>query len=118
MQRCPSCGGDNADAANFCAACAAPLHPARPERARSANSPRKERKLVTVVFCDLVGFTGRAEVMDPEDVGALLSSYHQRLRAELEGHGGTVEKFIGDAVVAVFGAPAVHEDDAERAVRA
>jgi class 3 adenylate cyclase/tetratricopeptide (TPR) repeat protein len=79
---------------------------------------RQERKLVTVVFCDLVGFTGRAEVMDPEDVGAMLSSYHHRLRAELERHGGTVEKFIGDAVVAVFGAPAVHEDDAERAVRA
>jgi len=79
---------------------------------------RQERKLVTVVFCDLVGFTGRAEVMDPEDVGALLSAYHRHLRVELERYGGTVEKFIGDAVVAVFGAPAVHEDDAERAVRA
>ncbi len=78
---------------------------------------RQERKLVTVVFCDLVGFTGRAEVMDPEDVRALLSSYHRHLRRELERHGGTVEKFIGDAVVAVFGAPVVHEDDAERAVR-
>jgi len=73
---------------------------------------------VTIVFCDLVGFTGRAEVMDPEDVGDLLSSYHQHLRSELERHGATVEKFIGDAVVAVFGAPAVHEDDPERAVRA
>ena len=82
------------------------------------QSRRQERKLVTVVFCDLVGFTGRAESMDPEDVGAMLSAYHRRLRAELERHGGTVEKFIGDAVVAVFGAPTVHEDDAERAVRA
>ena len=68
---------------------------------------RQERKLVSVVFCDLVGFTGRAEVMDPEDVGAMLSAYHHRLRTELERHGGTGEKFIGDAVVAVFGAPTV-----------
>ena len=74
--------------------------------------------MVTVVFCDLVGSTARAERMDPEDVRAELSAYHVRVRSELERHGGTVEKFIGDAVVAVFGAPRVHEDDAERAVRA
>jgi class 3 adenylate cyclase/tetratricopeptide (TPR) repeat protein len=73
---------------------------------------------VTVVFCDLVGSTARAERLDPEDVRAELSAYHARVRSELERHGGTVEKFIGDAVVAVFGAPRVHEDDAERAVRA
>ena len=73
---------------------------------------------MTVVFCDLVGSTAKAERLDPEDVRAQLSSYHARVRAELERHGGTVEKFIGDAVVAVFGAPVVHEDDAERAVRA
>ncbi|HUG65777.1 MAG TPA: AAA family ATPase [Gaiellaceae bacterium] len=77
-----------------------------------------ERKVVTVVFCDLVGFTARAESMDPEDVAALLRPYHQRVRAELERHGGTVEKFIGDAVMALFGAPTAHEDDPERAVRA
>ncbi|HJQ42600.1 MAG TPA: AAA family ATPase [Jatrophihabitantaceae bacterium] len=112
MQRCPNCGGENGDAANFCMSCAAPL------RASTDARPRQERKLVTVVFCDLVGFTGRAEVMDPEDVRTLLSGYHQQLRTALERFGGTVEKFIGDAVVAVFGAPAVHEDDAERAVRA
>jgi len=106
---CPSCGRENPDDANFCASCAAPL---RPERAR------QERKLVTVVFCDLVGFTGRAESLDPEDVRALLTPYYARLRTELERFGGTVEKFIGDAVVAVFGAPAAHEDDPERAVRA
>jgi class 3 adenylate cyclase len=83
-----------------------------------AGAARKERKVVTVVFADLVGFTARAESLDPEDVQAILEPYHARLRADLERHGGTVEKFIGDAVVAIFGAPVVHEDDAERAVRA
>ena len=91
--------------------CGALLVPETPE-------PREERKVVTVVFVDLVGFTARAEQLDPEDVRALLAPYHARLRAELERHGGTVEKFIGDAVMALFGAPVVHEDDPERAVRA
>ena len=80
--------------------------------------PREERKVVTCLFCDLVGFTAKAEQMDPEDVRAVLSPYHARVRADLERFGGTVEKFIGDAVMAVFGAPVAHEDDAERAVRA
>ena len=79
---------------------------------------QEERKLVTVLFADLVGFTSRSEQLDPEDVRAMLSPYYARLRAELERHGGTVEKFIGDAVMAVFGAPVAHEDDPERAVRA
>ena len=79
---------------------------------------RKERKVVTVLFADLVGFTARAEELDPEDVEAILEPYHARLHAELERHGGTVEKFIGDAVMALFGAPVAHEDDPERAVRA
>jgi class 3 adenylate cyclase len=79
---------------------------------------RRERKTVTVVFCDLVGFTTRAESLDPEDVEAILRPYHERVRSELERHGGTVEKFIGDAVMALFGAPIAHEDDPERAVRA
>jgi class 3 adenylate cyclase len=79
---------------------------------------RQERKVVTVLFCDLVGFTSRAEEMDPEDVASLLGPYHARLKEELERYGGTVEKFIGDAVMAVFGAPIAHEDDPERAVRA
>ena len=78
---------------------------------------RRERKVVTVLFADLVGFTSRAEQMDPEDVDAELSRYHAHVRGELERFGGTVEKFIGDAVMAVFGAPVAHEDDAERAVR-
>ena len=80
--------------------------------------PRRERKVVTVLFADLVGFTSRAELLDPEDVEAILRPYHERLRRELERHGGTVEKFIGDAVVAFFGAPVAHEDDPERGVRA
>src|SRR5581483_9052704 len=82
------------------------------------GAPRKERKIVTVLFADLVGFTSRAETLDPEDVEAILGPYHARLRSELERFGGTVEKFIGDAVMALFGAPVAHEDDAERAVRA
>jgi class 3 adenylate cyclase/tetratricopeptide (TPR) repeat protein len=79
---------------------------------------RRERKVVTVLFADLVGFTARAEQLDPEDVEAILRPYHERLRHELERFGGTVEKFIGDAVMALFGAPVAHEDDPERAVRA
>src|SRR5438128_718423 len=85
--------------------------------ALAAADVREERKVVTVLFTDLVGFTGRSERLDPEDVRATLSPYYTRLRNEIERHGGTVEKFIGDAVMAVFGAPAAHEDDPERAVR-
>jgi class 3 adenylate cyclase len=79
---------------------------------------RRERKVVTVLFADLVGFTARSEQLDPEDVADELGRYHEHVRAELERHGGTVEKFIGDAVMALFGAPTTHEDDPERAVRA
>jgi len=82
------------------------------------EATREERKVVTVLFCDLVGFTAKAEKLDPEEVRAVLRPYHDRVRAELERHGGTVEKFIGDAVMALFGAPTTHEDDPERAVRA
>jgi class 3 adenylate cyclase/tetratricopeptide (TPR) repeat protein len=77
----------------------------------------EERKVVTVLFCDLVGFTARSDRADPEDVGAMLRPFHARLRAEIERVGGTLDKLIGDAVMAVFGVPAVHEDDPERAVR-
>ncbi|MGH2995087.1 MAG: ATP-binding protein [Gaiellaceae bacterium] len=78
----------------------------------------EERKVVSILFADLVGFTTRSEAADPEDVRALLRTYHARLKQEIERFGGTVEKFVGDAVMAVFGAPTAHEDDAERAVRA
>jgi predicted ATPase/class 3 adenylate cyclase len=84
----------------------------------TSGAGRRERRVISVLFCDLVGFTGRAETLDVEDVDQFLSSYHQLFRRTLERHGATVEKFIGDAVMAVFGAPRAHEDDAERAVRA
>jgi class 3 adenylate cyclase/tetratricopeptide (TPR) repeat protein len=80
--------------------------------------PAEERRVITAVFTDVIGSTASAEQLDPEDVHARLSPYFARVRRELEGFGGTVEKFIGDAVVAVFGAPRAHEDDRERAVRA
>src|SRR5215218_1611037 len=80
--------------------------------------PRRERKVISVVFADIVGFTQRADQLDPEDVEAILAPYQALVRFELERLGGVVEKFIGDAVMAVFGAPLAHEDDPERAVRA
>jgi len=108
---CPSCGQENPDGFRLCGMCGAALVT---ERA----PVREERKIVTVLFCDLVGSTARAEGLDPEDIRALLSRFHAQVRAELERHGGTVEKFIGDAVMALFGAPVSHEDDPERTVRA
>ena len=111
MAACPACGHENPAEARFCNACAAPLTAAPETR-------REERKIVTVLFADLVGFTSRAERLDPEDVRALLAPYWERLRGEIERFGGTVEKFIGDAVMALFGAPIAHEDDPYRAVRA
>jgi class 3 adenylate cyclase/tetratricopeptide (TPR) repeat protein len=110
MQICPSCGFENAAKAKFCSECGTAL-------TLASRTAREERKVVSVVFVDLVGSTARAETSDPEDVRALLRVYHERARDELESFGGTVEKFIGDAVVAVFGAPVAHEDDPERAVR-
>jgi class 3 adenylate cyclase len=110
MPACPQCGEENPDRARFCLACGAAL---------SAPEPaREERKRVTVLFADLVGFTSRAERLDPEEVRALQAPYWARVKAELERYGGTVEKFIGDAVMALFGAPLSREDDPERAVRA
>jgi class 3 adenylate cyclase len=111
MPVCQRCGEDNPERARFCLGCGAPLAPAPALR-------REERKRVSVLFCDLVGFTSRAERLDVEDVRGVLAPYYARLRADLERFGGTVEKFIGDAVMALFGAPVVHEDDPERAVRA
>ena len=109
MKVCRNCGRENPADASFCSGCGA---------AFGTTLSRDERKVVTVLFCDLVGSTARAERLDPEDVRALLSRYHDHVRGELERYGGTVEKFIGDAVMSLFGAPIAHEDDPERAVRA
>jgi class 3 adenylate cyclase len=108
---CPNCGQENPPIAKFCLACAQPL----PSPSAGLS---EERKVVTVLFADLVGFTARAEQLDPEDVRAILTPYFARVRSEIEAFGGAVEKFIGDAVMAVFGAPISHGDDPERAVRA
>ena len=110
MLVCARCAQENRAGARFCDACGAPL--------TAESAAREERKVVSVLFADIVGSTLTAERMDPEDVRALQEPYWQHVRSELERHGGTVEKFIGDAVVALFGAPTAHEDDPERAVRA
>ncbi|HEX2090121.1 MAG TPA: adenylate/guanylate cyclase domain-containing protein [Actinomycetota bacterium] len=109
MLTCPNCGRDNPEGFQFCGFCAAPL-------TQVPSGGAEERKVVSVLFCDLVGFTASSDRADPEDVRATLRPYHERVRREIERAGGTVEKFIGDAVMAVFGAPVAHEDDAERAV--
>ena len=108
-QVCTACGQENPEQARFCLACG--------EALTEPAAPAEERKVVSVLFVDLVGFTGRSDRADPEDVRAALRPYHERLKIEIERFGGTVEKFIGDAVMAVFGAPVAHEDDAERAAR-
>ncbi len=110
MSSCAACGFANREGAKFCSECGLALE--------APAAPREERKVVSVLFADLVGFTSKAERLDPEEVRAVLAPYHALLREELERFGGTVEKFIGDAVMALFGAPVSHEDDPERAVRA
>jgi class 3 adenylate cyclase len=112
MAICPSCGKENPDGFAFCGYCTAPLGEQPP------SPGLEERKVVSVLFCDLVGFTAASEQQDPEDVRARIRPYHARLREEIERYGGTVEKFVGDAVMTAFGAPVAHEDDAERSVRA
>ncbi len=110
MLTCPKCGQENADGARFCNACAAPLTP--------VPAAREVRKTVTVVFCDVTGSTALGERLDPESLRRVMARYFEAMRGVIERHGGTVEKFIGDAVMAVFGVPVLHEDDALRAVRA
>jgi class 3 adenylate cyclase/tetratricopeptide (TPR) repeat protein len=110
MAVCASCGQENPPIAKFCLACGSPL--------AEAEAPSEERRLITAVFTDVVGSTATAESMDPEDVHQRLQPYFELVRRELEHYGGTLEKYIGDAVVAMFGAPVAHEDDPERAVRA
>src|SRR5436305_15047181 len=111
MTACPVCAEENAEGARFCSSCGTAL-------AEGQARIGEERKVVSVLFVDLVGFTAASEQADPEDVRADLRAYHARVKKEIERFGGTVEKFIGDAVMAVFGAPIAHEDDPERAVNA
>ena len=111
MQVCPNCGRENADDARFCNACAHDL-------AGSPGRSREARKTVTVVFCDVSGSTALGERTDPESLRRVMTRYFEAMRSVLESHSGTVEKFIGDAVMAVFGIPQAHEDDALRGVRA
>jgi class 3 adenylate cyclase/tetratricopeptide (TPR) repeat protein len=118
---CPTCGAPVSVQDKFCAACGSPVAGAPPPPAAAAQppeAPAAERRLVSVLFADLVGFTSLSEQRDAEDVRELLSRYFDACRRLIELYGGTVEKFIGDAVMAVWGTPSATEDDAERAVRA
>jgi class 3 adenylate cyclase len=110
MLTCPHCGAENPEGARFCNACGGALE--------EPVHVGEERRIVSVLFADLVAFTSRSEQLDPEDVRAFLTPYHDRVRTEIERLGGVVEKFVGDAVMGLFGAPTAHGDDAERAVRA
>jgi class 3 adenylate cyclase/predicted ATPase len=107
---CAACGRENPPDASFCNACGAALV--------ALPASRQKRKTVSVLFCDVTGSTALGERLDPESFRQVMRRYFEAARAVIEGHGGTVEKFIGDAVMAVFGVPVVHEDDALRAVRA
>src|SRR6266545_4351537 len=111
MAVCAQCGRQNADDARFCSGCAAPL-------AAEPAALRAVRKTVTLLFCDMVDSTPLGERLDPESLRRVLARWHESMRTALERHGGTVEKFVGDAVMAVFGLPIAHEDDALRAARA
>ena len=108
---CATCGEPLPEGARFCSACGAAVEP-------TAAAPADERKLVTVLFADVTGSTAIGERLDPEELRAVLDTYFSAMRAEIEAEGGTVEKFIGDAVMAAFGVPVAHEDDPGRALRA
>jgi class 3 adenylate cyclase/tetratricopeptide (TPR) repeat protein len=108
MLSCPNCGRESPDDFTFCPACGSPL---------TKTVQREVRKTITVVFCDVIGSTALAERLDPEALRRVMSRYFNEMRIAIERHGGTVEKFIGDAVMAVFGIPVLHEDDALRGVR-
>ena len=110
MVKCPGCGEENPDRFRLCGYCGSVLVP--------QASPQEVRKTVTVVFCDLKDSTALADRLDPEAVREVLALYFSAMQPVLERHGGTIEKYIGDAIMAIFGLPRMHEDDALRAVRA
>ncbi len=110
MLTCPVCGTENPERAKFCLECAAPL--------TGGEGSRESRRTVTILFCDLTGSTALGERLDPESLERVIASYYEAMREPIERHGGLIEKFIGDAVMAVFGLPHIREDDALRAVRA
>jgi class 3 adenylate cyclase len=107
---CPNCGAENAESARFCSSCGSQL--------QTDTALHESRKTVTVLFCDAAASTSVGERIDAESLRAVMTRYFDAMRAVVERHGGVVEKFIGDAMMAVFGVPRVHEDDALRAVRA
>ncbi len=117
VRTCPSCGTPT-DRGRFCANCGTALEPASAGTGVPPSAPTTQRRVTSVLFADLVGFTPLSESRDPEEVRELLSRYFEVCRTVLGRYGGTVEKFIGDAVMAVWGVPVTHEDDAERSVRA
>src|SRR5258706_10131222 len=110
MVVCPNCGEENPERARFCLSCGLAL--------TVAAAPAETRKTVTILFCDVTGSTAMGEKLDPESLRKVMTRYFDEMRSVIEGHSGTVEKFIGDAGMAVFGVPVLHEDDALRAVRA
>ena len=112
MATCAACGAENPEGARFCNACATSF------QTDADAAWRESRKTVTILFCDVTGSTALGERLDPEALNRVMSRYFEAMREPIERHGGTVEKFIGDAVMAVFGVPHIHEDDALRAVRA
>jgi class 3 adenylate cyclase len=137
VESCPACGARNPDGARFCVACGTSLVPScsqcgaeLPEEARfcpacgialeqrEASPAGRERKLITVLFADVTGSTSLGERLDPEQVTEVMTAFFDAMREEIEAEGGTVEKYIGDAVMAEFGVPVAHEDDPARAIRA
>src|SRR3954466_8765187 len=108
--RCPACGETNPQRAKFCLECGTSL--------AAVRASAEERRTVTVVFADMVGSTALGERLDQESLRRVVDRYYEEMRAAVEHEGGTVAKFIGDAVMAVWGTPAMHEDDALRAVHA
>ena len=111
---CVGCGTELPSGAAFCPACGS----AQDSAIEEAVVGGEERRVISALFADLAGFTAHTEASDPEDVRARLSLYHNKVREDVERHGGTIEKLMGDGVFAVFGVPTIHEDDPERAVRA